>query len=492
MAAPPTRLRAPRPTAPRPVAPRPGGPAARSQPKAQPRSPSRPVQQRPVARHAPPRPAPRPAVQREHRRPTAPVESFRRSLSGVRPGAAARATVTTLGQIDGWLLALIAGLCAFGVVMVYSASEALGYAWYGNPSYFFQRQLVWLAAGVPLTLIAARVDYHRWARWSRPLGLATLVVLVLVLVPHLGSERLGARRWFTVGPLSVQPSAVATLVAIVWFSRWLCERGAAMRVSRAARQYAVLLTALLLIVVMERDLGSAVVLAAIGVVLAALGGMRKRHLAQLAGGLLVLGWLAIHLESYRSSRLHSFLDPFKDPLNTGFQSVQSLYALGSGGLGGVGLGNSIQKFQWLPEAHTDFIFAIIGEELGLIGCLSVIAAFLLLGWRGVRASMRAPDAFGALLAGGIVGWICIQAFINIAAVTAVLPTTGIPLPFISSGGTSLLMTLVACGVLCNISAQGRAQGESRRAHVDRWRGDGRTSHPGAGRRADAATHRSGR
>jgi cell division protein FtsW len=245
-------------------------------------------------------------------------------------------------------------------------------------------------------------------------------------------------------------------------------------------------------VVMERDLGSAVVLAGIGIVLAALGGVRKRDLAMLSGVLLVLAWLAIHMESYRSSRLSSFLDPFADPLNHGFQSVQSLYALGSGGFTGVGLGNSIQKFQWLPEAHTDFIFAIIGEELGLIGCLSVVAAFFLLGYRGVRASMRAPDAFGALLAGGIIAWICIQAFINIAAVTTVLPTTGIPLPFISSGGTSLLMTLVACGVLCNISAQGRAQGETRRAHVDRWRGDGRASHPRAGRRADAAPRRSRR
>jgi cell division protein FtsW len=421
------------------------------------------------------------------------VHSFRRSLSARSAGAAAKATVITLAQIDGWLLAIISGLCAFGLVMVYSASEALGYAWYRNPGYFFQRQLIWLCAGVPLMLIAARVDYHRWLRWSRPLGVAVLVLLVLVLVPHIGSERLGARRWFTLGPLSVQPSAVATLVAIVWFSRWLCERGAAVRVSRTARQFGVLLTALLLAVVMERDLGSAVVLAAIGIVLAALGGMRKRHLLQLGGGLLLLGWIAIHLESYRSSRLHSFFSsPFSDPLNTGFQLVQSLYALGSGGIGGVGLGNSIQKFQWLPEAHTDFIFAIIGEELGLIGCLSVVGAFFLLGWRGVRTSMRAPDTFGALLAGGIVAWICIQAFINIAAVTNVLPTTGIPLPFISSGGTSLLMTLVACGVLCNISAQGREQGESRRAHVDRWRGDGGTSHPGARRRPDAATHRSRR
>jgi cell division protein FtsW len=459
-----------------------------------PRSAARTAVPRPAGRTLPPRPAPGRAAPRVERRPSAPVQSFRRPWSARSAGAAARATVTTLSQIDGWLLALIAGLCAFGLVMVYSASEALGYAWYGNPGYFFQRQFVWLGAGVPLMLVAARIDYRRWARWSRPLGVATLVLLVLVLVPHLGSERLGARRWFTLGPLSVQPSAVATLVAIVWFSRWLCERGAAMRVGRTARQFGVLLTAVLLMVVMERDLGSAVVLAAIGLVLAALGGVRKRHLAQIGGTLLGLGWIAIHLESYRSSRLHSFLsfDPFKDPLNTGFQGVQSLLALGSGGLRGVGLGNSIQKFQWLPEAHTDFIFAIIGEELGLIGCLAVLTAFLMLGWRGVRASMRAPDAFGALLAGGIVAWICLQAFINISAVTGVLPTTGIPLPFISSGGTSLLMTLVACGVLCNISAQGRAQGESRRAHVDRWRGDGGTPHTRAGRRPDAATHRSRR
>src|SRR4029077_7082339 len=163
-----------------------------------------------------------------------------------------------------------------------------------------------------------------------------------------------------------------------------------------------------------------------------------------------------------------------DPQGTGYQNVQALYGLGSGGLTGVGLGNSVQKYEWLPEAHTDFIFAIIGEELGLVGTVSGVLAFLLLAWRRIRASPRPPDTFGALLAGGITAWICIEAFINVGAVTGVIPTTGIPLPFISYGGTSLATSLVGMGILCNISAQGRRQGAGHRAGVDRWGRDRRS------------------
>jgi cell division protein FtsW len=221
-------------------------------------------------------------------------------------------------------------------------------------------------------------------------------------------------------------------------------------------------------------------------VLIALAGARKRHLVMLVAVLGGLGYLAITLEAYRATRIASFRDPFADPLNTGYQMVHSLYALGSGGFTGVGLGNSIEKFQWLPEAHTDFIFAIIGEELGLVGTLSIIGGFVLLAWRGVRASLRAPDTYGALVAGGITAWICVQAFLNIAAVTDVVPTTGVPLPFVSYGGSSLAMTLLAVGILCNISAQGRKQGVTRRAHVDRWRGDGGSPDSRAGGRAGVA------
>jgi len=423
----------------------------------------------------------------------APADAFSRSLArGLRRSVAERATAVWLGDVDGWLLAVVAGLCAFGLVMVYSASEALGYAWFGNSSYFFQKQALYLGIGTVLLLGAARIDYHLWRKWAPGLAIASIGLLLLVLVPHLGQERLGARRWFYIGPVSLQPSALATLVSIVFFSGWLAKRGPAVRTWGVARNYAVLLTALLLLIILERDLGSAMVLAAASMVLLAIAGARKRALLVVAGGLLSLGYLAVRAEAYRSSRLNSFRDPFSDPLNTGFQSVQSLYALGSGGFKGVGLGNSVQKYQWLPEAHTDFIFAIIGEELGLIGTMAVIGAFFFLAWRGVRASMRAPDSFGAMLAGGITAWIGVQAFINMAAVTNVAPTTGITLPFISSGGSSLLATLLATGVLCNISAQGRRQGETRRAHHDRWRRDGGASHPRDGGRRRAAARGSER
>jgi len=413
-----------------------------------------------------------------HRVPSVPVEAFRRSIAaGLRRGLADRAQATPISDVDGWLLAVVGALCAFGLVMVYSASEALGYAWFGNPSYYFERQLAYMAVGIVLLLGVARLDYHRWRDWAPGLAAAALLLLALVLLPHVSSERLGARRWLSIGPLSLQPSALATLAAIVFFARWLSARGPAVRTFLIARRYLLLVAVLLTLVLLERDLGSSMVLAASALTLLILAGGRKRHLLLIVGALGAIGWLAVRSEPYRGVRIASFRDPFSDPLNSGFQSVESLLALGSGGWHGVGLGNSIQKYQWLPEAHTDFIFAIIGEELGLIGTLAVIGAFMVLGWRGVRAARRAPDTFGALLAGGITAWIGVQAFVNMAAVTGVTPTTGITLPFISSGGSSLLATLLATGVLCNISAQGRRHAEVRRAHVDRWRGDGRPPDP---------------
>jgi cell division protein FtsW len=298
------------------------------------------------------------------------------------------------------------------------------------------------------------------------------VLLVAVLVPHLGAQHYGAQRWFQLGPLSVQPSAIAVIVAVVFFARWIVDRGALLRGWQGVRDYLVVLGLLLGLVLLERDLGSSLVIAAVAFVLLALGGARKRHLLLLV---LLLGagaLVMVTLVAYRADRLAHFFNPFSDPQGSGYQNVQALYGLGSGGLGGVGLGNSVQKYEWLPEAHTDFIFAIIGEELGLVGTVSVVLAFLFLAWRGIRASLRAPDSFGALLAGGITAWICTEAFINVGAVTGIIPTTGIPLPFISYGGTSLATSLVGMGILCNISAQGRRQGTARRAHFDRWGWDG--------------------
>ncbi|HEY7928136.1 MAG TPA: putative lipid II flippase FtsW [Candidatus Dormibacteraeota bacterium] len=407
-----------------------------------------------------------------------PAMRLRETLTGGR--------ALSLGGVDGWLLTDIAALCAFGLVMVYSASEALGYLWFENANYFFERQVIGMALGVTALVILARIDYHRLRRLTPVVGLCMVALLVLVLLPHFGTQANGARRWFTIGPLSVQPSAIAILVAVLFFSKWLCDRAPAVRTIRGVRDYGLLVGVLLALVLLERDLGSSIIIAGTAIALLALGGVRKRHLLVLLGVVMVGGYLLVTLVAYRSSRLTNFTHPCDDPLTTGFQACQALYALGSGGFAGVGLGNSVQKYQWLPEAHTDFIFAIIGEELGLVGTVSVVLAFTLLLWRGVRASLRAPDAYGALLAGGISAWIGIQAFVNIGAVTGVIPTTGVPLPFISYGGTSLAVTLAGVGILCNVSAQGRRQGVMLRAHVDRRRRDGWPPDTGAGRRPGVA------
>lgn len=389
-----------------------------------------------------------------------------------------RATSRTAG-LDGWLLTVCAALCAFGLVMVYSASEVLGYRQFGNPNYFFERQLAGLAIGGTGLVFFMKFDYHHLRRFTKPITIATVVALIAVLIPHIGSARYGAQRWFSVGPISVQPSAVATVAAIVCLSKWLADRGPKMRTRQGVRDYIIVLSLLLGLIIAERDMGSTIVMGSAGFILLVLAGARKRHLIAVTAFFVGLAVVMVKMESYRSSRFASFQNPFADPLNTGFQSVQALYALGSGGFTGLGLGNSIQKYLWLPEAHTDFIFAIIGEELGLIGTISLLIAFALLLWRGIRASLRAPDSFGVLLAGGIIGWIGVQAFINIAAVTNVVPTTGIPLPLISYGGTSLAMTLWAIGILCNVSAQGHRQGVPHRAYVNSWRGDRRAPHSSA-------------
>ncbi|MGD0833382.1 MAG: putative lipid II flippase FtsW [Candidatus Dormibacteria bacterium] len=390
-------------------------------------------------------------------------------------------------SVDGWLLVVIAAICAFGLVMVYSASEVLAYQTTGNPSYFFERQLVFLGVGATALLVLARVDYHRLLRWARPLALLCVILLVLVLVPHIGEESNGSRRWFAAGPFSLQPSALAMVVAIVVLARWLSERNALVRSWRGVRDYSIVLAIPIGLILLEKDLGSAIIVAAVGLLLLFLGGARKLHLAVMVGLGGAVCWGAILMEPYRLSRLTCIGQPLtNDPLNACWQGVQALYGLGSGGISGVGLGNSIQKYSWLPEAHTDFIFAIIGEELGLIGTVAVLLAFTFLAWRGIRAALRAPDSFGFLLAGGITAWICIQAFINIAAVTVLIPTTGIPLPFISYGGSSLVVNLMAVGILCNVSAQGRRQGTMRRANVDRRGRDRGTPDAGSGGRRRVA------
>ena len=375
-------------------------------------------------------------------------------------------------EADRWLLLLTVLLVATGLVFVLSASQALAYVQHLTALYYFERQLVSVGLGCVAMLVLMRIDYHR----LRPLILpgTVAVTVLLVMVPLAGVEVNGARRWFALGPFVIQPTEIAKLAFGLFMSAWVVKRAERLRDLRDGFvPFVVLLGGALGLVILERDLGTALVVAAILVAAFIAGGGRKRHLALLLLGLFLAGWLTIVLEPYRFARLAIFVNPFQDQLNAGFQSTQALYALGSGGLWGVGIGHSVQKFLWLPEAHTDFIFAIVGEETGLLGTTLVLAGFAAFAVRGYRAALRAPDRLGLAIATAITTWVAFQALVNMATVTDTLPITGVPLPLISYGGSSVAMTLAAIGVLLNVASQG-----TRRQHNDTQREVDASSHLG--------------
>jgi cell division protein FtsW len=390
-------------------------------------------------------------------------------------------------EADRWLLLITVLLVATGLVFVLSASQALAYIQHLTPLYYFQRQLISVGIGGAVMLVLMRVDYHH----LRPLILpgTVLVTVLLVLVPLAGVQVNGARRWFAFGSIVIQPTELAKLAFGLFMSAWVVKQGERLRDLRAGFvPFVVLLGGALGLVILERDLGTALVVAAILVAAFVAGGGRKRHLALLLLGLLLAGWLTIVLEPYRFARLAIFINPFQDQLNAGFQSTQALYALGSGGIWGVGIGHSVQKFLWLPEAHTDFIFAIIGEETGLVGTTLVLLGFAAFAVRGYRAALRAPDRLGLAIATAITTWVVFQALVNMGTVTDTLPITGVPLPLISYGGSSVATTLAAIGVLLNVASQGtRRQLQDTQRGVDApshlRRGDRWARDAGAGRRA---------
>ncbi len=391
---------------------------------------------------------------------------------------------------DRALLLAVGALTAFGLIMVFSASEVQGWLWFHNPAYYFEHQLIWLSLGLVLLFAAARIDYHRLRPLAWPLGVVTVVLMVLVLLPHFGVEVNGARRWLRLGPLQMQPAELAKIAAIVFMALWLeRHRDRLSSLENGVVPFLALLGFTILLVILERDLGTTLIVAGILLAQFLVAGGRKRHVLLLALIMALCVYLFIRMEPYRLHRILAFVDPWSDPLNTGFQAIQSVVALGSGGFAGLGLGHSIQKYQWLPFAHTDFIFAIVGEETGLLGTSAVLALFGLFAYRGYRVALKAPDAFGSLLACGVTTWIALQALINIAAVTVTLPTTGIPLPFISYGGSSLAITLLAVGILLNVSTQSEKVGWIRHASIDLGRRNGRTLVPGDRRRAGALAER---
>ena len=361
-------------------------------------------------------------------------------------------------RIQITLIASVVSLTALGLVMVLSASSVSAFAEYGSSFLFFKRQLLYAAIGVAAAAVTARVAYRVWQKAWVPLFGLTLLLLVLVLSPATGTVAGGSARWIELGFLSVQPSELAKLVVVAATASILARR---MRYLHDPVVWILPLAPVVgvvsALILMQPDLGTAMVIMISVFVLLFVAGVRLRLLA--VSGLLgaAAGMLLVAGEEYRRVRFLSFLNPWADPQNTGYQILQSLIALGSGHVYGVGLGASRQKWLYVPNAHTDFIFSIMGEELGLIGELVVLALFGAFVYAGIRIALMAPDAFGRLLAAGITAWLGLQALINLGAVTGVLPITGVPLPFMSFGGSSLVVSLAAVGVLLSIARTGPAR-----------------------------------
>ena len=353
---------------------------------------------------------------------------------------------------DFWLFGAVATLVGIGVIMVYSASAIVAADRFGDPWFFLRKQLFWAGLGAIGLWAALRMDYRRLERLVVPLLALSLVLLVLVLVPPFGQNINGTRRWLRVGPMSFQPVELAKFSLVLYLASFLARREA--EIGRFRRGLLpVLLTAGALagLTIVQPDLGNSIALLVLALGLAYLAGARVAHMALIAGLALPVVGLLIALKPYRWRRMVAFMNPWDDPQGAGFQIIQSFLALGSGGWTGRGLGESKQKLFYLPEPYTDFIFAIIGEELGLIGAIAVIAVFAVVIWRGLRVGLRAPDPFGGYLALGLTLLLATQTIVNIGVVTGALPTKGLPLPFVSFGGSALLTTMFSAGVLLNIS-----------------------------------------
>jgi cell division protein FtsW len=387
--------------------------------------------------------------------------STARSGMAQQPARRSSLVARRSSEPDYWLLVTILALVVFGTVMIFSATFARDLPEGGDPLRFLRKQLVWVAVGGSAFLVTMRIDYHVWRRFSVIALLGAILLLMLVLVPGLGvgADEVGARRWLNLGPLpQFQPSELAKAALVLYLADWLTTKGERLRDWRAgAVPFTVLLGTLILLVMLEPDLGTSALLAIIGGSMFLVAGADLRQFALLIGsGAFAFVGLALSA-SYRRDRLALFMKSDEELrlLGDGWQLWQARLATGSGGLVGVGLGASRIKYGWLPEAHTDSIFAVVGEELGLLGCGCLLALFFLLAVRGYRVAARAPDRFGALLATGIVSWIAFQALINIGGITTTIPFTGVPLPFISYGGTSFMVVTAVTGVLVNISCQTR-------------------------------------
>ncbi len=380
---------------------------------------------------------------------------------------------TSVNKQDYVLALLVLGLSFFGLMMIYNVSVVLAYEEWGDKLWFFKNQALWLLGGLLAGYVASKIDYHFWQKLALPLLTASICALILVLIPGFSTEIMGSRRRIAV-PLGIpflshinfQPSELAKFSLILYLSNWLAQekrekrkekrfflRKKALSTISVLTPFLLLLSLFCGLIILEPDLGTTIIIAASSLLVYFLSGVNIIE-AVLVFLLLGGGSLLFALTSeYRLARLLSFFGKNEDKLGISYHINQILIALGSGGLFGLGLGQSRQKYQYLPEVATDSIFAIIGEELGFLGASAIVILFLIVIWRGLKISQRAPDKFGKLLAGGIISVIGVQALINLSCMVGLLPLTGVPLPFISYGGSSLTILLLGMGVLLNISGK---------------------------------------
>ena len=391
-------------------------------------------------------------------------------------------------SLEWQMLVLVTlALTAFGLIMVYSATSASAALGGANPAGYVERQAIYALLGFALLVVAARTDFRKLKAVAPPLVGVALFLCLAVLV--IGTRVNGARRWIGVGSFTFQPSEIAKLALVVWAAAYLSRRPAPRTLKELARPIGLLVGLFCLLVLAEPDLGTGItIVVMIGAVLLVSG----TPLPTLGVAYTIVfgaGAIAAWSSPYRRARLFTFLDPWKDPLGAGLQNVQAQISLGSGGIFGRGLGQGIEKIHYLPEAHTDMIFAVIGEELGLVGAAVLVAGYCAFAYAGLRLAIACKDPFGKRLAAGITALVCGQAAINLAAVLGLAPLTGIPLPFVSYGGSSLVITLLGVGILLNI-ARGHA-GAKTASVPDRGRRDGRASRPVARGGGSAARARGG-
>jgi cell division protein FtsW len=372
-------------------------------------------------------------------------------------------------RLDYPLFIAVGMLAAIGLLMVYSTTFDWGYQEFGDAAHFLARQGLWLAVGIGVMWLMTRIDYTTWHHLSIPLMGGALVLLIAVLL--FGQERFNAQRAFLNG--SIQPSELMKLIAVIYIADWLSSKGEKIRnVGYGLIPFAVLIGVIAGLIVLQPDFSTAGVIALVAGIMFFLAGA---DIKQIIAGLAVSGFtfaLLVVNSAYAQERIRSYIEALNDPTQASYHVRQAMIALGSGGLFGVGPGASRQKFGYLPFPHTDSVFAVLGEELGLIGALVVLSLFACLAYRGFRIALRAPDAFGTLMATGVTCWIAIEALANVAVMTGILPLTGTPLPFISYGGSSLISLMAGIGLLQSI-ARGSPKGLTRSALVDRRRRHGR-------------------